>query len=102
MQRYIALAVAGPVSWTVIFPDFPSLEITGFRLHIVLWKARREISRRAVMLKSLGIEMPSPMAVSALVSAPRFKDALPFIIAIPGWQELQDGIVLRSGEAAGR
>ena len=60
MQRYVALVVEEPGCWTVLFPEFPGVEVSGFPLHIALWRAQRELAMRAGLLHALGAEMTAP------------------------------------------
>jgi len=83
MLRYVALVTLGQVNWTVRFPDFPGVEASGFPLHVALWKAQRDIGERAMILRSLGVDMPAPMPAAEVVLAPGYKGALPFLIAVP-------------------
>src|SRR6266481_2193056 len=84
MQRYVALVVEEPGCWTVFFPEFPGVEVSGFPLHMALWRAQRELGMRAALLHALGLEMTAPMSASEIVSDPDYRGAMPFIIAIRG------------------
>ena len=97
MQRYVALVIEEPGCWTVLFPDFPGVEVSGFPLHMALWRAQREIGGRAAILKTLGVEMTGPMAVAELVCEPRYRGAVPFIIAVRGPREPEGGNLFRFG-----
>jgi len=87
MQRYVALVVQEPGCWTAFFPEFPGVGVSGFPLHMALWRAQRELNARAAMLHALGLEMTAPMTASEIVADPGYRGALPFIIAIPGPRE---------------
>ena len=97
MERYVGLVVEEPGCWTVHFPDFPGTEAMGFPLHVALCKAQRTIGARAAILNALGIEMPKAMGASEIVSEPGYKDAMPFILAIPGSREAEGSNVFRFG-----
>jgi hypothetical protein len=97
MQRYIALVVEEPGCWTVFFPEFPGVEVSGFPLHMALWRAQRELSARAAMLHALGLEMGAPMSASEIVADPGYRCALPCIVAIPGAREPAGCNVVRCG-----
>ena len=84
MQRYVALVVEEPGCWTVLFPEFPGVEVSGFPLHMALWRAQRELAMRAGLLHALGLEMTAPMSTSEIVSDPGYRGAMPFIIAVRG------------------
>ena len=81
MQRYVALVVEEPGCWTVLFPEFPGVEVSGFPLHMALWRAQRALAMRAGLLHALGLEMTAPMSTSEIVSDPGYRRAMPFIIA---------------------
>jgi hypothetical protein len=95
MQRYVALVIEEPGCWTVFFPEFPGVEVSGFPLHMALWRAQRELGARAAMLNALGLEMTAPMIASEIVADPGYRGALPFIIAVSGPREPQGGNVVR-------
>ena len=78
MQRYVALVVEEPGCWTVLFPEFPGVEVSGFPLHMALWRAQRELAMRAGLLHALGLEMTAPMSTSEIVSDPGYRGAMPF------------------------
>jgi len=82
MERYVALIVKGPGCWTILFPDFPGIEVMGFPLHIALWKAKRMIGARAAILESLGTRMPKAMGAAEVASEPGYENAMPFIVAV--------------------
>src|SRR5689334_9205453 len=46
MQRYVALVVQEPGCWTAFFPEFPGVGVSGFPLHMALWRAQRELGAR--------------------------------------------------------
>ena len=91
MQRYVALVTQGQGCWIVRFPELPGTETMGFPLHVALWRAQREMGMRATVLKSLGAAMPAPISVAELVSEPGYKEALPYIIAVPGPKKAPGG-----------
>ena len=97
MQRYVALVVQEPGCWTAFFPEVPGVEVSGFPLHMALWRAQREFGMRAGLLHALGLEMTAPMSVSEIVSDPGYRCAMPFIIAIPDAREPVGGNVVRFG-----
>ena len=97
MERYVALAVRGPGCWTILFPDFPGVEASGFPLHIALWKAKRMIGARAAILESLGTKMPKAMSAAEVVSEPGYENALPFIVAVRRATESDSDDVFRLG-----
>ncbi len=97
MERYVALVLRGPGFWTVLFPDFPGVEATGFPLHIALWKAKRMIGARAAIVESLGAKMPKPMGAADVVSEPGYENAMPFIVAVRRATESDSDDVFRLG-----
>src|SRR5260221_998577 len=97
MERYVALVMPGKACWTIRFPDFPGTEATGFPLHMALGKARRQLGARSTILRSLGANMAAPMTAAELVPTPGYKDAMPFILAIPGPQRIEGDNVFRFG-----
>jgi hypothetical protein len=97
MKRYVALAIRGRVGWTVLFPDFPGAEESGASLHAVLWKAQRLIGDRAMILNSLGVEMPVPMSASEIVSSSDYANSIPFILAVPRPRQAEGGNVFQFG-----
>jgi hypothetical protein len=83
-MRYVALVVQGQVKWTVLFPDFPGITVTGFPLQEALWRARRALVERAAIFEMLGAQMPAPMSASDLVSTSGYDHSMLAIVAIPG------------------
>ena len=83
LHRYVALVNKRLDCWAVRFPDFAGVEIVGFPLHVALAKAQRDIAERAMILRSLGIDMPQPMSVAEVVATLGYKGSMPLIVAVP-------------------